>query len=621
MKGNKGDYGEMETIITNSCNCEAQADWLGMKESIDLGTGRNVTIGQLPSTGSTVCPKRRKVLDVWSQFATYVEDNGEVRVKCMICGKSYAHGSSSHGTKNMRRHMEGCPKRTITSSVDQMMMDCDTKLRRLKISQEIYREKMVIGIIKHNYPYSIVEHERIRDVHMYLNHEVKHYTRNPVKADCLKIYYREKERKKLALERVSGRICLTSDIWSSCTTDGCISLMAHYVDENWELQSRILNFCHIPSPHSGALLLDIVYDFLKDWRIEKKVFSLTLDNAIQEGLKVSSMALHKIRESVKYVKGSEAKRMKFGELVKQIGVISSKGLRMDVPTRWNSTYLMLEKWDRGERICKFLQPFYEITTLFSGSQYPTANLYLRNVWRIQVRLYEEMENEDEVLSTMASQIKGKFDKYWDSYTVVLAIAAILDPRFKFEFVEFCYKKVDGPVVATRKLELVQQELYRLFAAYESLSGHEVPTGDDCGQASNPHIIGDDICEFDYYKSDFSATKKSELDTYLGEARFDRIKFCNLDVLDHWKKNSDRYPILSMMARDVMSIPITTVASESSFSIGSKVLSKYRSSLLPENAESLICTRIWISGYEVKEDEIDDAQLVVPLSQGRGKEIA
>ncbi|XP_031256004.1 zinc finger BED domain-containing protein RICESLEEPER 1-like [Pistacia vera] len=250
--------------------------------------------------------------------------------------------------------------------------------------------------------------------------------------------------------------------------------------------------------------------------------------------------------------------MKFGEFVKQIGVISSKGLRMDVPTRWNSTYLMLEsaliyrrvfvhlalidpnykscpsneEWDRGERICKFLQPFYEIITLFSGSQYPTAILHLRNVWRIQVRLYEEMENEDEVLNTMASQMKGKFDKYWDSYTVVLAIAVILDPRLKFEFVEFCYKKVDGSVVATKKLELVQQELYRLFAAYESLSGHEVPTGDDCVQASNPNIIGDDICKFNYYKSDFSATKKSELDTYLGEARFDRIKFCNLDVLDH-----------------------------------------------------------------------------------------
>ncbi|XP_031279086.1 zinc finger BED domain-containing protein RICESLEEPER 2-like [Pistacia vera] len=437
-----------------------------------------------------------------------------------------------------------------------------------------------------------MEHEGIRDVHMYLNHEVKHYTRNTAKADCLKICYREKEKIKLALKRVSGRICLTYDIWSSCTTDEYISLTAHYVDENWELQSKILNFCHIPPPHSGALLSEIVYDFLKDWGI----FSLTLDNAIQEGLKVSRVALYKIRESVKYVKGSEAKRIKFRELVKKIGVISSKGLRMDVPTRWNSTYLMLEsaliyrhvfvhlslidpnykschsdeEWDRGVRICKFLQPFYDTTTLFSGSQYPTANLYLRNVWRVQVRLYEEMENEDEVLSTMASQMKVKFDKYWDSYSVVLAIATIMDTRFKFEFVEFCYKKVDGPIVASRKLELVKQELYKFFASYEGLSCNEVP-GNPWIETSSPNIIGDDICEFDYYKSDFSAIKKSELDTYLGEARFDRIKFYNLDILDHWKKNSDQYPIFSMMARDVMSIPITTVASESSFSVGSKLV--------------------------------------------------
>ncbi|XP_031255108.1 zinc finger BED domain-containing protein DAYSLEEPER-like [Pistacia vera] len=170
-----------------------------MEKSTNLGTGRNVAVGQLPSTGSTAWPKRRQVSDVWGQFATYVEDNN---------GKVY----------------DLC--------VDQMMMDCDTKLRRLKISQEIYREKMAIGIIKHNYSYSIVEHEGIRDVHMYLNHEVKHYTRNTAKADCLKIYYREKEGIKLALERVSGRICLTFDIWHSCTTDEYISLTANYVDQN-----------------------------------------------------------------------------------------------------------------------------------------------------------------------------------------------------------------------------------------------------------------------------------------------------------------------------------------------------------------------------------------------------
>lgn len=47
-----------------------------------------------------------------------------------------------------------------------------------------------------------------------------------------------------------------------------------------------------------------------------------------------------------------------------------------------------------------------------------------------------------------------------------------------------------------------------------------------------------------------------------------------------------------MARDVLSIPISTVSSESAFIVGGKVVDQYRSCLAHNIMESLIYTRDW-----------------------------
>lgn len=258
----------------------------------------------------------------------------------------------------------------------------------------------------------------------------------------------EKEQLKQSMSRTPNRICLTSDCWTSINNEGFISLTAHFVDENWKLNSKFLSFCKMNPPHSGIELANKVFECLKDWGIDRKVFSLTLDNAlandnmkkllkeqlclqnsllcageffhvrcsahilnpiVQKGLKVTSVALSKIRESIKYVKASEGRMIHFKDCVKQVGNIDTKvGLRMDVPTRWNSTFAMLEsaikyrrafvklsltdshfvhcptteEWMRGEVMCDFLRPFYVITNLFFGSSYPTSNAYF----------FENMEN-------------------------------------------------------------------------------------------------------------------------------------------------------------------------------------------------------------------------------------
>ena len=67
-----------------------------------------------------------------------------------------------------------------------------------------------------------------------------------------------------------------------------------------------------------------------------------LNLVVQDGLKVVGGALHKLRESVKYVVGSESRRRKFEEFAKDAKLQISRGLRLDMVTRWNSTYLMVE---------------------------------------------------------------------------------------------------------------------------------------------------------------------------------------------------------------------------------------------------------------------------------------
>ena len=87
-----------------------------------------------------------------------------------------------------------------------------------------------------------------------------------------------------------------------------------------------------------------------------------------------------------------------------------------------------------------------------------------------------------------------------------------------------------------------------------------------------------------------------MDVYIKEKPFRWVdpsgNGAQFDILSWWKVNQMKYPILSLLARDVLAVQVSTVTLESAFSSSWRIVSKFRSSLEPEVVQALVCTKDW-----------------------------
>ncbi|KZV40975.1 hypothetical protein F511_17383 [Dorcoceras hygrometricum] len=58
-----------------------------------------------------------------------------------------------------------------------------------------------------------------------------------------------------------------------------------------------------------------------------------------------------------------------------------------------------------------------------------------------------------------------------------------------------------------------------------------------------------------------------------------------DILRWWAQKKQVYPILSLMAKEILACPVSTVAVEQAFSMGGNTLDERRSTIRPENLEA------------------------------------
>ena len=76
--------------------------------------------------------------------------------------------------------------------------------------------------------------------------------------------------------------------------------------------------------------------------------------------------------------------------------------------------------------------------MFSGSKYPTANLFFPKICEIRMAITDWLSSSNENVRAMASNMEEKFLKYWDVTHGIMAVASILDSRYKMKLIEFFF---------------------------------------------------------------------------------------------------------------------------------------------------------------------------------------
>jgi len=62
-----------------------------------------------------------------------------------------------------------------------------------------------------------------------------------MKNDIMKLYESERAKQMNSLGKNKSRIAITTDMWTSSNQNkGYMAVTAHYIDDNWNLQNRII---------------------------------------------------------------------------------------------------------------------------------------------------------------------------------------------------------------------------------------------------------------------------------------------------------------------------------------------------------------------------------------------
>lgn len=482
-------------------------------------------------------------------------------------------------------------------------------------------------------PFSIVHDEGFKSFVHGLNPNYKLPDRKTLSTTPLLREYEERLatiRSVVKAECIS--MCITVDCWTSRTMEPYIAISGHFINKSTlEFKSILLQCSHLGGSHTGETIAQAISLAIRDWDLVGKINFFVSDNAsnmqsaaiilqyphfgcyahklnlvAQNALAVTEIdqTITKIKRTVAHFKRSSlAKEKLLRYQINSQGVAEGSALTLiiSVPTRWNSTFLMLqrflqlqeairatvpnlnvdlpilplEEWKCLEEYCVVLKPLYEATLIMSAENYLTASKAIV-ITQGLLNIYEKMSTNNNYYKPVQVLIKninlGLKNRFADiGKNRHITVCTFLDPRFK----QYAF---DEETLQSTKSYIVEQICEVIGVDELPNPTLETPIAEfslwneidqKISASQQPHSIYDRVQE--------------EVDMYLKQAVI-RREDC---PLKWWRGHKTIYPSLFSMFLKHCNIIVTSVPCERAFSKAGHIISDRRTRLTSSKVAQLM----------------------------------
>ena len=255
-----------------------------------------------------------------------------------------------------------------------------------------------------------------------------------------------------------------------------------------------------------------------------------------------------------------------------------------------------EHWDLLERLISFLKPFKILSKTMQAQTYATVSLVYPSIIDIKETLLTAPEDEPRCMRELKDNMLAKVEVeffFEDWHLSVPVLASCLDPRYKF--IKFIPASLRLDVYTKLRTEIKQN-----YAASQPAPSDPVP--EEPAESDEVVTVAEDL----RFGQRFAGATQSESESDEQEERrststasspvdnqFDAFLMtppepAKCDPLKWWKKNQTKYDALVPTVMKLFSIPASSAPAESIFSSAGHVIRKKRASLLPTNADMLVC---------------------------------